>query len=155
MAKLPAQVADFLNAQRIAVAGVSRDARQPANLIYRKLKGMGREVFAINPNASEVEGDPCYQDLRAVPHRIEAVVIATPPNAASQVVRECADLGIRRVWFHRSFGDGSVSEEAVQACQRAGIDAIVGGCPLMYGEPVDFGHRCMRWLLKLGKRVPG
>jgi predicted CoA-binding protein len=155
MAKLPAQVADFLNAQHIAVAGVSRDRRQPANCIYRKLKGMGREVFAINPKTTEVEGGPCYPDLHALPQTVEAVVIATPPQAAPQVVRECADLGVRRVWFHRSFGDGSVSEEAVRACQQAGIDAIVGGCPMMYGEPVDFGHRCMRWLLKLGKRVPG
>jgi len=155
MAKLPEQVAEFLNAKSIAVAGVSRDSTQPANYIYRKLKATGREVFAINPNASEVEGGPCYPDLRTLPQTVEAVLIATPPQAAPHVVRECAELGIRRVWFHRSFGEGSVSEEAVQACGRAGIDCIVGGCPMMYCEPVDFGHRCMRWLLKLGKRVPG
>ena len=155
MAKLPTQVADFLNAEHIAVAGVSRDSQQPANLIYRKLKAIGHTVFAVNPKASEVEGGPCYPDLRSVPQRVDAVVISTHPNVALQVVRDCAGLGIRRVWFHRSFGEGSVSQEAVRACEQSGIDCIVGGCPMMYCEPVDFGHRCMRWMLRLTNRVPG
>lgn len=155
MTTLPAQVEAFLSARHIAVAGVSRDSRQPANCIYRKLKAAGHEVFAVNPNASEVEGGPCYADLRSLPRPVEAVVITTHPNAALQVVKQCADLGIRQVWFHRSFGEGSISEKAVQACRQDGIDCIVGGCPMMYCEPVDFGHRCMRWVLKLGHRVPG
>jgi predicted CoA-binding protein len=154
MAKLPAQVAEFLNAKSIAVAGVSRDSRQPANLIYRKLKENGHEVFAVNPKAAQVEGGPCYPDLHAILEPVEAVVISTHPSVASQVVKECVDLGIKRVWFHRSFGEGSVAQEAVRACEQNGIDCIVGGCPMMYCEPVDFGHRCMKWLLRLGHRVP-
>jgi len=30
----------------------------------------------------------------------------------------------------------------------------VGGCPLMYCEPVDFAHRCMCALLRWRGRVP-
>ena len=55
---------EFLAQHRIAVAGVSRDAKQPANLIYRRLRDTGHEVFAVNPNAGEVEGDPCYRASR-------------------------------------------------------------------------------------------
>jgi predicted CoA-binding protein len=153
MAKIPAQVTGFLSARRIAVAGVSRDSQQPANLIYRKLKTAAHEVFAVNPNATQVEGGPCYPDLRSTPQAIEAVVIATHPLVTLQVVRECLGLGIRQLWLHRSFGHGSVSDEAVRACREAGIDCIVGGCPMMYCEPVDFGHRCMKWVLKLNNRV--
>ena len=61
----------------------------------------------------------------------------------------CSERGVGQVWFHRSFGQGSVSNEAVQECKTNGIKCIVGGCPLMYCEPIDFGHRCMRWLLRL------
>jgi predicted CoA-binding protein len=154
MAKVSARVTEFLSAGRIAVAGVSRDSKQPANLIYRKLKTAAHEVFAVNPNAAQVEGGPCYPDLRSIPESIEAVVIATHPSVSVQVVRECVDLGIPRLWLHRSFGEGSVSDEAVRACKEGGIDCIVGGCPMMYCEPVDFGHRCMKWLLKLNNRVP-
>src|SRR5574341_395545 len=44
-------------------------------------------------------------------------------------------------------GLASVSEAAVRECEEHAIPCIVGGCPLMYCQPVDFGHRCMRaWL---------
>jgi hypothetical protein len=154
MPEIPPQVAEFLSNRSIAVAGVSRDSAQPANLIYRKLRDSGHQVFAINPNATQVEGDSSYPDLRSLPEPVEAVVIATHPDVSAQVVRDCAELGINQVWFHRSFGEGSVSEEAVRECEVRGIDCIVGGCPMMYCAPVDFPHRCMRWILKLQNRVP-
>ncbi len=154
MAQLPESVAEFLRAERIAVAGVSRSGDQPANAIYQRLKATGHEVIPINPNAAEVEGATCYPDLASVPGSIDAVMVATHPDASAGVVRQCAERGVRRVWFHRSFGDGSVSEAAVRDCREHGIDCIVGGCPLMFCEPVDIGHRCMRWWLARRGRVP-
>jgi uncharacterized protein len=154
MTKLPTQVAQFLNKRCIAIAGVSRNSSQPANAIYRKLRDSGHQVFAVNPNATQVEGVPSYPDLRSVPESVEAVVIATHPNVSARLVRDCGELGIRHIWFHRSFGDGSVSEEAVRECERLKISCMVGGCPMMYCDPVDFGHRCMKWILKARRRVP-
>jgi uncharacterized protein len=154
MAKLPEQVAQFLSQQPFAVAGVSRDAQQPANAVFRKLRGAGYRVYAVNPKAAEVEGGPCYPNLHALPEPVKAVVIVTPPEQTATVVRECAELGIRYVWLHRSFGQGSVSAEAERECGRLKIKCLVGGCPLMYCEPVDIGHRCMKWLLELQRLVP-
>jgi hypothetical protein len=154
MTTMPAPVAGFLKARRIAVAGVSRQGSQPANLIFRRLRDSGREVFAVNPKTPMIEGVTCYPDVSSVPGPLEAVMIVTPPVEAAGVVRQCADRGVKRVWFHRSFGTGSVSDEAVQACQNLGIDAIVGGCPMMFCEPVDVGHTCMRWWLQRRGRVP-
>ena len=82
-------------------------------------------------------------------------MVATHPRNALDIVRQCVEQGVRQVWFHRSFGIGSVSGEAVQECKARGIQCIVGGCPLMYCEPVDLGHRCMRWWLRRDGRVPG
>jgi len=96
----------------------------------------------------------CYPDVLSLPESVHGIVVATPPEASAQVVRECGERGIGHVWFHRSFGTGSVSEEAVQECEDAGIHCIVGGCPLMFCEPVDIGHRCMRWWLQRRGRVP-
>ncbi|HEX5084285.1 MAG TPA: CoA-binding protein [Blastocatellia bacterium] len=154
MSKAPKPVVEFLSHKRIAVAGVSRDVQQPANAIYRKLKGAGYQVYAVNPNAAQVEGDPCYPDLHSTPELVEAVMIVTHPDISAGIVRECADLGIRHVWLHRSFGQGSVSDEAVAECERLGVNCLVGGCPMMYCEPVDFGHRCMKWVLRMQSRLP-
>lgn len=152
---VPASVAGFLSGRRLAVAGVSRDTGQAANAVYRKLRGAGYEVSPVNPNAAEVEGVACHPDLGAIPGPpVDGVVVATHPDVSLDVVRQCAASGIPRVWLHRSFGTGSVSEAAVRECRERGVECIVGGCPLMYCEPVDLGHRCMRWWLGRRSRVP-
>jgi predicted CoA-binding protein len=105
---IPASVSEFLAGRRLGVTGVSRDRRHFANAIYRKLLASGHEVFPVNPRASEVEGVRCYSDVSAIDGPLDGVVIASPPAASLALVRQCADRGVRRVWFHRSFGDGSV-----------------------------------------------
>ncbi len=154
MMKRPDAVNQFLSGRRFAVAGVSRTSGQAANAIFRKLTQAGYDVVPINPRASEVEGVTCYPSVAAVPGPLDGVVIATAPAAADDVVRQCAAHDVRRVWLHRSFGSGSVSDEAVRTCRQQGIACIVGGCPLMFCEPVDVGHRCMRWWLSRRGRVP-
>ncbi len=154
MIEIPESVSAFLGAKRIAVAGVSRHRGRAANAIYRKLKGCGYEVFPINPKAPEVEGVPSYADVAAIPGPVDGVVIATHPEVAVEVVRQCGERGVGRVWFHRSFGKGSVSEEAIRECEALGVDCIIGGCPLMFCEPVDVGHKCMRWWLQRRGQVP-
>lgn len=155
MSTFPTSVADFLRGKRIAVAGVSRSGNAAANAVYRKLRDGGYEVFPVNPATRTVEGMQCYPDLTSIPATVDGLVIATHPNVALELVRQCGERGIARVWFHRSFGQGSVSDEAVRECQVRGIQCIVGGCPLMYCEPVDAAHRCFRWWLRWRGRVPG
>jgi predicted CoA-binding protein len=145
---------EFLAQKRIAVAGVSRDTNQPANLIFRTLRNGGHEVFPVNPNAAEVEGETCYPDLKSIAGGVKAVMVATPSDAALAVVQECAELGIPRVWMHRSFGNGSVSQDAVTFCREHGIAVIAGGCPMMFVPHADVGHKCMRWMLNLTGGLP-
>lgn len=158
MAPVPPSVAAFLSGHRFAVAGVSRNPKQSAtaaNAVFRKLKASGYQVVPINPNASEVEGVTCYPDLRSIPEAIDGLMFAAHPRAALPLVRECVERGVKHVWLHRSFGQGSVSQEAVEECRARGINCVVGGCPLMYCQPVDVAHRCFRWWLRLRRRVPG
>ncbi len=154
MVTITEAVNDFLAQNRIAVAGVSRSKNAAANAIYRKLRDAGYEVVPTNPKADNVEGDPCYPDLKSIPNTVDGVVIATHPAVAEQIVRECAELGIKRVWLHRSFGQGSMSEEAVTLAQQNQIKIIPGGCPMMFVEPVDFGHKCIRWFTSLTGNLP-
>ena len=154
MPQLNDMVEDFLAQERIAVAGVSRSGNEAANAIYRKLRDAGYQVCPVNPNADQVEGDACFSDVRSIPGGVDGVVIATHPNVTDQIVRECAENGISRVWLHRSFGEGSVSKEALDYGAEQGLSIIPGGCPMMFCEPVDFGHKCMRWVLNLTGGLP-
>ena len=114
MTTLKQAAAEFLANKRVAVTGVSRSSRDHGgNVVYQRLRQRGYQVFAVNPNADEVEGDRCYHDLKSIPGGVAAVVVATRPEATDATLRECADLGIKQVWMHRAFGAGSVSKAAV------------------------------------------
>ena len=154
MPRIPESVARFLSGNRIAVAGVSRHADVAANSVFKKLRNRGYEVFPVNPNAEEVEGVQCYPNVASIPGDLDGVIIATHPNVSASIVCQCKERGVTRVWLHRSFGEGSVSNEAVRDCDRLGMECIVGGCPLMFCDPVDIGHKCMRWWLQRSGRVP-
>ena len=153
MATINDAATDFLSHKRVAVTGVSRKPKSHgSNTVYKRLRERGYEVFAVNPNAHEVEGDTSYRDLSSIPGGVEAVVIGTRPEIAEQTMRECAELGIRHVWMHRGPGAGSVSRAATDYGRQHGITVIDGGCPCMFGATADFGHKLMRVLY--GSHVP-
>jgi uncharacterized protein len=155
MQRIKEAASEFLTHKRVAVTGVSREPKEHgSNVVYKRLRDRGYEVFAVNPNADEVEGDRCYHDLRAIPGGVEAVVIATKPEIADETMRECAELGIRHVWMHRGPGAGSVSVTAADYGRDHGIAVIDGGCPCMFGPTADAGHKAMRVIFTLNGHVP-
>jgi uncharacterized protein len=155
MPTIKAAASEFLASRRVAVTGVSREPKgHGSNAVYKRLRDRGYDVFAVNPNADEVEGDVCYHDLRSIPDGVEAVVIATRPELAEGTMRECSELGIEHVWMHRGPGAGSVSEAAADYGRQHGIAVIDGGCPCMFGPTADLGHRAMRVVFTMTGNVP-
>lgn len=155
MAKIDPLVKDFFAQKKIAVVGVSDKRETGCNLAYRKFKETGYAVSAVNPRLTTFEGDPCYPDLQSIPEVPEAVFILTNPSITEQVVQQCVDLGIKRVWMHCLMGTKpglaasmtSVSPEAVRLCRENGITVIPGSCPNQFLKP-DFGHTVMRLMFR-------
>ncbi len=141
--------------KRVAVTGVSRTPQgHGGNVVYQRLRNRGYQVFAVNPNADQVEGDLCFRDLKSISDGVDWVVIGTRPETADEAVRECDELGIKRVWMHRAFGDGSVSDTATQYGRQRGMTVIDGGCPCMFDPTADPGHKVMRMMCTLTRNVP-
>lgn len=155
MSKIDTLVQDFLAQEKIAVVGVSDKRETGCNLAYRKFKESGYAVSAVNPRLTSFEGDPCYPDLKSVPEKPDAVFILTNPKVSEEIVQQCVDLGIQRVWMHCLMGTKpglaasmtSVSEDAVQMCRENGIEVIPGSCPNQFLKP-DFGHTIMRGMFR-------
>ena len=155
MSKIDTLVQDFLAQKKIAVVGVSDERETGCNLAYRKFKETGYTVSAVNPRLTSFEGDPCYPDLQSIPEKPDAVFILTKPKITEQVVQQCVDLGIQRVWMHCLMGTKpglassmtSVSQDAVRMCLENGIEVIPGACPNQYLKP-DFGHALMRVMFR-------
>jgi len=151
MSKIDELVREFLAQKTIAVVGVSDRRDTGCNLSYRKLRAEGYTVFAVNPRITSFDGDPCYPDLKSLPVKPDGVFVLASPRVTEDVVRQCVDLGIRRVWMHCLLGTRpglgpsmtSVSQVAVDLCNGNGIMVIPGSCPNQFLKP-DFGHAVMR-----------
>jgi predicted CoA-binding protein len=132
---------EFLGAKRIAVVGVSRNGRDFSRMVLRELAQRGYDVVPVHPSLREAEGRTCYarvQDVRPAP---EAALLLTAPAATEQVVRDCAEAGVRRVWLHRGGGPGSASDAAVAFCEANGIAVVRDLCPFMALPGAGLAHR--------------
>ncbi|MFW5759791.1 MAG: CoA-binding protein [Cyclobacteriaceae bacterium] len=141
------KVEDFLNQKNIAVAGYSLQDKNTGNFIYEKLAGNGYRVFAVNPKAGK-ENNNCYPNLKSIPHKLDAVMITAPPEAAINIIEQCIEQNIKRVWMHRSIDNGSYSAEAETLARANGISVINIGCPMMFVKP-DIFHKCFRWFMSI------
>jgi len=140
-----AAIDDFIAQPVLAVAGASRDGRKFGNAVYRDLKSKGYVVFAVNPNAETVEGDPSYKSLADLPQKVGGVVIVTPPAVTEKLVQEAAAAGITRIWMQQ----GAQSPTAIKFCQDHGLTLVHGECILMYQpNPASF-HKFHRFFKEL------
>ncbi len=156
MPELKELVQDFLSQKTLAVVGVSDRRETGSNESYRRFKKAGYTVYGINPRIQTFDGDPCYPDLKSLPVRPDGVFILAKPAVTEQIVHECVELGIPRVWMHCMMGTrpglaasmSSVSASAVELCRQNHITVIPGSCPNQFLAP-DGGHLFMRRLWNL------
>jgi predicted CoA-binding protein len=117
---------EFARGQLWAVVGASEDRGKFGNITFRELQSRGKEVYPVNPNTTDVEGEVCYPSLTALPTRVDRVLIVVPPEQGERVVRDAAEAGLRNVWFQ----PGAESAEALAYCEAHGMEAIAGHCIL-------------------------
>lgn len=144
-----AAIEDFVAQRRLALVGVSRDGRGFGNVVRKELGARGYELFLVHPSAGSIGGLPCAARLADVASQVGGVVLVTPPEATTALVREAAEAGVRRVWMQQ----GAESREAILFCERGGLAAIHGECILMYTAPRGF-HALHRWLRGALRRLP-
>ena len=118
----------FLDKKNIfAVVGVSRNPQKYGYRVYKDLKRAGYTVYPINPNVDMVDGDRCYNSLKVLPKRPDVVDIVVPPNVTEEIVRECKELGIKKVWMQ----PGSESKKAIDFCKKNHIEIIHNVCVMV------------------------
>lgn len=137
---------EFLTFKTIVIAGASSKGDTAGNFILKKLKKYSYNLSVLNPSASEIDGVKSFPNIASLPELPDIVIIATHPDVTPDLLHECGNAGVKRVWIHRSFGTGSYHIESEQIAKQYGITLIPGGCPMMFLEP-DIVHRCMRWFL--------
>jgi predicted CoA-binding protein len=149
-----ATVRDFLAQKRFAFIGVSRQPKDFSRSLFREFLGRGYEPVPVHPESPEIEGLPSFAKLADIQPPIDAVFLMTSPSVSNVLVKECVDAGIKRIWFYRAAGQGSVSDEALAACEANGIAAIPGECPFMFFEGTPWFHRFHGLIRKITGTYP-
>ena len=123
-------IEEFLTHRRIAIAGVSRNSQKYGHKVYFDLKAKGFEVYAINPGATEILGDPCYPNLSSLPVKVDVLNLVVPPEAGLPLLEECVKLGIARIWFQ----PGAESEDLLRFCERNDLQAVHNQCVMVLSK---------------------
>lgn len=120
-------IKEYLSLKSFAVAGSFKDETKYAYKILKALKKKGYAVYAVNPHLKDVEGIPCYRSVKDIPICVDVVDLVTPPRVTENIVKECREKGIKRIWMQ----PGAESEEAIHFCRTNNIKVIHGLCIML------------------------
>lgn len=122
-----ALIEHIMTLRRFAVTGVSRNPEKYGYKVYKALKAAGYTVYAINPNAESIDGDPCYPSLDNVPGPIDCLVTVTPPLVTEETITLAGRLRIPYVWMQ----PGSESMAAFNLARSNSMEIVAGGPCIM------------------------
>ncbi len=114
----------MLQAKSWAIIGASNDKQKYGYKIYKCLLDRGIDVYAVNPGISELLGRRCYASIKDLPIKPEAADFVVPPRIGEQVIRECAEVGIKNIWLQ----PGAHSDEIVHIAQQLELNVVHHAC---------------------------
>ena len=87
----------LLRPRSIAFVGASDrpDSTGAAMLAMSRIDGFEGNVYAVNPRLAEIDGEPCYPDLAALPEVPDHVVIGVASRLVEAVLDQAIALGVR------------------------------------------------------------
>ena len=148
------QVEDFLALKRIAVVGVSRDPKHFNRTMWEEFRQRRYDAVPVNRNATEIDGQPCYPSVKDIKPPVEGALIMTDRADAEQIVRECAEAGIKHVWLYGGMAPGASSRATKALCDEHGLDHVDGLCPYMFLAGTPAFHAPHRMWKKLTGSYP-
>jgi len=148
------RIQDFLGRKRLAFVGISRQPADFSRTLFREFLARGYQAVPVNPEAQEIDGQPCFAHLQDIQPAVEGVVFLTSPAVTNQLVQDCAAAGIQRVWMFRGVGQGAATPDTIRLCEANGISVIPGECPFMFLPGGAWFHRFHGFVRKITGAYP-
>lgn len=120
---IDAIIEDYLKKGPYAVVGASQDRSKYGNKVLRAYQQRRATVYAVNPSATEIEGQAAYPDLSSLPETPRGISIITPPLVTETVIAEALLLGVPFAWMQ----PGAESRRAIELAESGGIKLIADG----------------------------
>src|SRR5216683_7851199 len=84
------------NPHSIALIGASGKPGKLGHILMRNLlEGYPGRLFPINPGETEIMGLQAYPRLQDARNQVDLAVIALPPEACVEAMRDCARAGAK------------------------------------------------------------
>ncbi|MFO0944032.1 MAG: CoA-binding protein [Pirellulales bacterium] len=130
-------IQQFLNSSSFAVAGASQNPAKYGYKVFVALKSSGRQVYPLNPVATEIAGQPAFATLQDLPVQPEALSIITPPEVTKKVVDSAIAAGVHHIWMQ----PGAEEPSASKAARAAGINVIDDGSCILVSLSLEANKR--------------
>jgi len=113
-------------ARTIAVVGLSSKPWRASYEVAEYLQHHRYRIVPVNPNETEVLGEPAYATLLDVPDDlgIDVVDVFRRAEETPEVARHAVAVGAKVLWLQ----EGIVNEEAARIASQGGLDVIMGVC---------------------------
>lgn len=122
------QINEFIEAQPIAMVGVSRNPKKFGYTAFKDLKEKGMKLVPVNPQADEIMGEKCYRNVSLLPPEVKGIIIVTQKSETAAVVKQAREKGIRQIWIQQM----AESPEALQELSGTDVNYITKECILMH-----------------------
>ena|SRR5665213_846023 len=114
------------SAKTIAVVGLSGNPMRPSNGVTEYMRRAGYRIIPVNPNETEVLGEPSYARLEDVPEKIDIVDVFRRSEHVAGIVESAIRIGAKVVWMQ----EGVIDEAAATRARSAGLDVVMDKCIL-------------------------
>ncbi len=111
-------------ARTIAVVGLSSKPSRDSHAVARFLQGKGYRIIPVNPNETEVLGEPAYPSLLDVPVEVDVVDVFRRADATPVIAEQAVEIGAKVLWLQQDI----VNEEARLTAEAGGLTVVMGVC---------------------------
>jgi predicted CoA-binding protein len=109
----------------VAIVGMSATPARASHFVATYLHGRTDwTVFYVNPNETEILGQPVYPTLSELPEVPDLIDVFRRTDDLPDVAREAIDVGAGAVWFQL----GLIHDEAAARAAEAGLDVVQNRC---------------------------
>jgi predicted CoA-binding protein len=114
------------NSKTIAVVGLSNNRMRASYGVSEYMQSAGYKIIPVNPQETEVLGEPCYATLDQVPGPIDIVDIFRRSEFVPDIVEAAIRKGAQTVWMQ----EGVIHEEAAKRAREHGLTVVMDRCIL-------------------------
>jgi acyl-CoA synthetase (NDP forming) len=149
-----ADINQFLALPRLAIVGASRDEKELGGGLFRDMLRWGYQVVPVNPHVDTIAGAPCYARVQDITPAVDGALLLTAPRLNAAIVEDCAQAGVKQVWFYGVGERSQENERAIEYCRQHDIAVIPGFCPYMFMPSSPFPHKLHGFVARLSGGYP-